>query len=137
MTLTEAQERLRPLNLHDHATASSLRRGEHGPLLRDGDLLIEHPGDGSSMREEGWTFLEVSRVAEALGVVDIDIAAVAEYQEGLKLERTGGGCPSCGHGDLLIVRGILNRASWADRVEALVLADARRALLAVLRRRAE
>jgi hypothetical protein len=110
VTLDEARERLRPLGLHDHAEARSLRRDEHGPLLRGGDLLLEHPGDGSTLREEGWTFLEVSRVAEALGVVDIDIGAVAEYQEGMKLERQGGGCPSCGHGDLLIVRGILETA---------------------------
>jgi hypothetical protein len=44
VTLDEARERLRPLGLHDHAEARSQRRDEHGPLLRGGDLLLEHRG---------------------------------------------------------------------------------------------
>ncbi len=98
MTLDEARARLAPLHL------------EAGDIKPRGcDLEISHPGDGPSWREEGWTFREVSAVAAALGVVDIDIASVVvEYAEGLKLERKGSGCPSCGHGDVLLVRGILD-----------------------------
>jgi len=97
MTLHEAQERLCPLPdfKHQHARADG------------SDLVIEHHGDDGG---EGWTFAELEAVAAALGVRDIDITSVFELDSGLPMERLGGGCPSCGHGDMLVVRGILETA---------------------------
>lgn len=100
MTLEEARARLAPL----HLDADDV-------MPRGDDLEVYHPGDANE--GEGWTFAEVSKVAEALGVVDIDIARVVEHAQGLAIERDGGACPSCGHGDLLIVRGILGPGAAA------------------------
>ena len=102
MTLAEARARLAPLKLDADDV-----------MPRGADLEVYHPGEGPSWREEGWTFAEVSRVAAALGVTDIDITSVVEHAQGLVIERGGGGCPSCGHGDLLLVRGILDPSEAA------------------------
>lgn len=57
-------------------------------------------------REEGWTFAMIEAVAKVLGVADIDLVAVHQWDEGQRMERYGGGCPSCGYGDTLVVRGV-------------------------------
>ena len=56
-----------------------------------------------------WTFEEMRQVAEALGVADIDAAPLWEWEDliGRPLVRTDGACDTCGHGDAIIVRGVL------------------------------
>jgi hypothetical protein len=73
--------------------------GEYFDLGREGDdLVIEGCID--------WNYAGIERVAMALGTKDIDITSVERFEEGLPLERDGGGCATCGFGDRLIVRGV-------------------------------
>lgn len=57
-----------------------------------------------------WTFEEMQQVAVALDVADIDAAPLWEWDEeaeGKDIVRTGGACDTCGHGDAIVVRGVL------------------------------
>lgn len=97
MTLADAQARLAGLTFVNCAHAQA-----------NGDLLISRAGTQSCEDEQGWTFADVSAVAEALGCADIDIAAVvASDADDLPMQRWRDGCDTCGYGDTLIVRGIL------------------------------
>lgn len=97
MTLADAKTRLAGLAFVNYAHAQA-----------NGDLLISRAGTQKCEDEQGWTFAEVSAVAAALGCADIDIAAiVASELDDLPMQRWLDGCETCGHGDTLIVRGIL------------------------------
>lgn len=51
----------------------------------------------------------LSRVADLLGVRDIDLREVEAdiVPAGSRIERNIDGCSTCGHGDSIIVRGVL------------------------------
>ena len=75
------------LDVPESIVAALMPIGEYFDLHMDGDdLIIENACD--------WSFEEMGKVADALGIKDIDL----ENDENGKVERDGGGCPSCGFG---------------------------------------
>lgn len=74
--------------------AALMPLGQYFDLYMEGDdLIIENACD--------WSFEEMGAVAAALGITAIDL----ESDENGKVERDGGGCPSCGFGARLRVYG--------------------------------
>lgn len=94
MKFEVVREKLRAIPEVTHAYADG-----HDPSR--GDVVIE-------AREE-WTFDMLSRVADLLGVWDIDLREVKAdtVPVGSRIERNMDGCSTCGHGDSIIVRGVL------------------------------
>lgn len=94
MKLEEVREKLRAMPEVTHAYAD-----RHNPSC--GDVIVE-------ARME-WTFDMLSRVADLLGVRDIDLREVEadSVPVGSRIERNIDGCSTCGHGDSIIVRGVL------------------------------
>lgn len=73
----------------------------HVYVTNHGNVIIE-------AREE-WSFAMLSRVADLLGVRNIDLHEVQADTSpaGSRIERNLDGCDTCGMGDSIIVRGVL------------------------------
>ena len=94
MKLEEVREKLRAIPEVTHVYADGHNPGHS-------NVIIE-------AREE-WTFDMLSRVADLLGVRNIDLREVETdiIPVGSLIERNMDGCSTCGHGDSIIVRGVL------------------------------
>jgi hypothetical protein len=89
-------------------------RADYDVSLADqlGAVLVEHPGHNRGCEDDGWTLDQIRAIAEALGVNRIDVASKLDLfdAEG-PVAYLAGGCGSCGKGDLLIVRGVLDEGA--------------------------
>ena len=96
------------LDVPESIVAALMPIGEYFDLHMDGDdLIIENACD--------WSFEEMGKVADALGIKDIDL----ENDENGKVERDGSGCPSCGFGARLRVYGTRTKtAALSPHAEA-------------------
>lgn len=97
MTIEECEARIKTLV---HTSVSGV----------DGvDLRVEH--------SRSWSWKSLQELAVALGTEQIDMDRRGVYDTlpqdemiAARYEYEGGGCPSCGYGSIVIVRGIITMA---------------------------